>query len=83
MLEASRWQFLGATISADGTTLVGTGWPLAADYYQGYRIDLDQVYVCHDKGKKAKTMKVHFPDEMDDHLASGDTLGLCPGQAPL
>ena len=83
VLEASRWQFLGATISADGTTLVGTGWPLAADYYQGYRIDLDQVYVCHDKGKKAKTMKVHFPDEMDDHLASGDTLGLCPGQAPL
>ena len=83
VLEASRWQFLGATISADGTTLVGTAWPLAADYYQGYRIDLDQVYVCHDKGKKAKTMKVHFPDEMDDHLAAGDTLGLCPGQAPL
>jgi hypothetical protein len=83
VLEASRWQFLGATISADGTTLVGTAWPLAADYYQGYRIDLDQVYVCHDKGKKAKTMKVHFPDEMDEHLASGDAIGLCPGQAPL
>jgi hypothetical protein len=83
VLEASRWQFLGATISADGTTLVGTGWPLAADYYQGYRIDLDQVYVCVDKGKKAKTMKVHFPDEMDDQLAKGAALGLCPGQAPL
>jgi hypothetical protein len=83
VLEASRWQFLGATISADGTTLVGTAWPLAADYYQGYRIDLDQVYVCHDKGKNAKTMKVHFPDEMDNRLASGDTIGLCPGQAPL
>lgn len=83
VLEASRWQFLGATISADGSTLVGTGWPLAADYYQGYRIDLDQVYVCADKGKKAKTMKVHFPDEMDDRLAQGDTIGICPGQGPI
>jgi len=83
VLEASRWQMLGATISGDGRTLAGTGWPLAADYYQGFRIDLDQVYVCHDKGKQAKTMRVGFPDEMDEHLAKGDTLGLCPGQAPI
>ena len=48
-------------VSADGKTLVGTAWPLAADYYQGFRLDLDQVYVCHDKGKNAKTMQVAFP----------------------
>jgi len=83
VLEATNWVFLGAKISADGKTLVGTALPLASDYYQGYRIDLDQVYVCQGKGKAAKTLRVGFPDAMDQFLAKGATIGLCPGDAPL
>jgi len=83
VLEASRWQILGAKVSADGKTLAGTAFPLAADYYHGYRLELDQVYVCHGKGKSATTLRVGFPDAMDQHLANGDTVGFCPGQGPL
>ena len=83
VLEASRWQILGAYVSADGKTLAGTAIPLAADYYQGYRLELDQVYVCHGKGSNANTLRVGFPDAMDQHLAQGDTVGFCPGQGPL
>jgi hypothetical protein len=83
VLEASRWQILGAYVSADGKTLAGTAWPLAADYYHGYRLDLDQVYVCAGKGNKAKTLRVGFPDAMDQHLSQGDAVGFCPGQGPI
>jgi hypothetical protein len=83
VLEASRWQILGAYVSADGKTLAGTAWPLAADYYHGYRLELDQVYVCHGKGSNANTLRVGFPDAMDQHLAQGDTVGICPGQGPI
>jgi hypothetical protein len=41
VLEASRWQILGAYVSADGKTLAGTAWPRAADYYHGFRLELD------------------------------------------
>ena len=79
VLEASRWQILGAYVSADGKTLAGTAWPLAADYYHGFRLELDQVYVCNGK----KTLRVGFPDAMDQHLAQGATVGLCSGQGPI
>jgi hypothetical protein len=83
VLEASRWQILGAYVSADGKTLAGTAWPLAADYYHGYRLELDQVYVCHGNGGNANTLRVGFPDAMDQHFAHGDTVGFCPGQGPI
>jgi len=79
VLEASRWLILGANVSADGKTLAGTGGPLAATSYNGYRLELDQVYVCHGKN----TLRVGFPDAMDQHLAQGDTVGFCPGQGPI
>ena len=83
VLEATNWVFLGAKVSANGKTLVGTATPLAADYYQGFRLELDQVFVCHGKGKAANTLRLGFPDAMDQHLANGDTVGLCPGQGPI
>lgn len=83
VLEATNWVFLGTKVSADGKTLVGTGVPLASDYYQGYRIDLDEVYVCRGKGRAARTLRVGFPDAMEQQLAQGATIGLCPGDAPL
>ncbi len=83
VLEASRWQAMGARVAADGKTLTGTGTPLAADYWQGFRLELDQVYVCHGKGRATSTLRVGFPDAMDQHLSHGDAVGLCPGDAPL
>ncbi|HET9445762.1 MAG TPA: hypothetical protein VFO35_05855 [Steroidobacteraceae bacterium] len=83
VLEMSRWKVLGARVSADGKTLTGTAFPLAADYYHGYRLELDQVFVCHDKHRGGRTLRVGFPDAMDKHLEHGDTIGLCFGDAPL
>ncbi len=83
VLEASRWLIGGASVSADGKTLVGAGVPLAAEYYHAFRLELDQVYVCVGKGRTAQTLRVGFPDAMDQHLAKGASVGICPGQAPL
>jgi uncharacterized membrane protein len=82
VLEMSRWQVLGARVSGNGKVLTGTAFPLAADYYQGYRLELDQVFVCHgNRGRQ--TLRVGFPDAMDAHLRHGDKIGLCPGDRPL
>jgi hypothetical protein len=83
VLEMSRWQILGARVSADGKVLTGAAFPLAADYYHGYRLELDQVFVCHDKHRGGRTLRVGFPDAMDAHLKHGDAIGLCSGDAPL
>lgn len=83
VLEMSRWQVLGARVSGNGRVLTGTAFPLAADYYHGYRLELDQVFVCHDHRRGGKTLQVSFPDGMDAHLKHGDKVGLCAGDAPL
>jgi hypothetical protein len=82
VLEMSRWQVLGARVSGNGKVLTGTAFPLAADYYQGYRLELDQVFVCHGQ-RDRQTVRVGFPDAMDAHLRHGDKIGLCRGDAPL
>jgi hypothetical protein len=83
VLEASRWHVAGAVVSADGKTIAGTAVPLAADYYHGFRLELDQVYVCQGKGASARTLRVGFPDAMDQHLSQGATVGICAGQGPI
>lgn len=83
VLETSRWYLLGGVVSASGKTIAGTGLPIAGNYYQGFRIDLDQVFVCVGKGKAARTMRVSFPAAMDQQLARGATVGFCPGDTPL
>ena len=83
VLEATNWVFLGAKVSGDGKTLYGTAFPLAANYYQGYRISLDQVFVCKGTGSAATTLRVGFPKEMDEALKRGAKIGLCPADAPL
>jgi hypothetical protein len=83
VLEASRWKIMGAEVAANGKVLAGTAAPLAADYVHAFRLELDQVYVCQGKGTTAKTLRVGFPDAMDQFLAQGATVGLCPGDAPL
>ena len=83
VLEATNWVFLGAKVSGDGKTLYGTAFPLAASYYQGYRISLDQVFVCKGNGSAATTLRVGFPKQMDVELKRGAKIGLCPADAPL
>jgi uncharacterized membrane protein len=83
VLEASRWLILGARVSGSGKTLIGTALPLAADYWHGFRLDLDQVFVCHGQGSGSKTLRVGFPEALDLHLSHRDTVGFCPGQGPL
>ena len=82
VLEMSRWQVLGARVSGNGKVLTGTAFPLAADYYQGYRLAIDHVFVCHGPGLR-ETLSVEFPGAMDQHLKHGDAFGLCKGDAPL
>ncbi len=83
VLEMSRWHVLGARVSGNGKVLTGTAFPLAADYYHGYRLALDQVFICHEKRRGGKTLQVGFPEAMDAHLRHGDAIGFCPGDAPL
>ena len=61
VLEATNWVFLGARVSGDGKTLYGTAFPLAASYYQGFRISLDQVFVCHAGNGGARTTARGLP----------------------
>ena len=89
VLEATNWVFLGAKVSGDGKTLIGTAFPLGSDYWQGFRVDLDQVFVCHGAGQgknggtTSEDLRVDFPKVMNEHLSHGDKFGLCRRDAPL
>ncbi len=83
VLEMARWHVLGARVSGNGKVLVGTAIPLAADYYQGYRLDLENVLVCHRAGGRGETLGVPFPEGMDEHLLHGDAVGFCRLDAPI
>ena len=69
-----------ASIDADGTTHIGTGaGPRGA---AGWKIDLDKVNICHappGNPRNTQTISVPFVDIMADHLAHGDTIGVCQG----
>lgn len=67
-----------ASISADGTTHVGTG--VSQRGAAGWKIELDKVNVCHAPPgslKNAKTINVPFLGAMGEHLKHGDTVGVC------
>ena len=66
-------------VSSNGTVLAGT-----AATVQGsvpYRIEIPKAIVCHKSpgGRNTAThnLDVTFPGGLDEHLAHGDTLGLC------
>jgi Matrixin len=66
-------------ISADGTTIAGTG--VGFQFYGGWVLDLHKAFVCHATGSgsgQRQTISVAFPKAFDTHLADGDTPGRCP-----
>ncbi|HEX6279324.1 MAG TPA: hypothetical protein VFZ49_04845, partial [Pyrinomonadaceae bacterium] len=67
-----------ASISADGTTHIGTGaGPRGA---AGWKIELDKVNICHappGNPANAHSINVSFRSSMRLHLRHGDTIGVC------
>jgi hypothetical protein len=65
------------SISADGTTIAGTG--VGFQYYGGWVLDMHKAFVCHigSLTGKPETISVDFPQAFDQHLANGDTPGRC------
>ena len=68
------------SISADGTTHVGTG--VSPRGLAGWKIKLDKVNICHAPSgnpSNEHTITVPFIDTMGEHLRHGDTIGVCTG----
>ncbi len=76
---ASDWLLMTAgTVSGDGT-VVG-GWGYSPYSRQGWIVKMPKIVICHaPKGNLSnkKTIDVAWPDGLADHLAHGDTIGLC------
>jgi hypothetical protein len=83
VLEMARWQVLGARVSGDGKVLTGTAFPLAGDYYQGYRLELDQVLSATTSAMAAVGRSGRLPGCDGCVPEHGDAIGLCPGDAPF
>ena len=70
-----------ASLSGDGHTVAGGAFSPYS--IQGYVVSMPKVVVCHDtpatktKPGTKNTIDVAFPDSLADHLAHGDTIGLC------
>ena len=67
------------SMSADGTVWVGQMKDGSGTH--PYRIEIPKAIVCHkspgNPNGKVKDLAVSFPGGLTDHLAHGDTLGLC------
>lgn len=69
------------SISGDGHTIAGSAFSPYS--LQGYVVEMPKVVVCHHTPGTKKnparknTLDVTFPDDLENHLAHGDTIGLC------
>ena len=67
-------------LSADGTIWAGSS-ATALFGTVPWRIEIPKAIVCHksagNPNAKAKNLDVAFPGGLDEHLAHGDTIGLC------
>lgn len=76
---APGWQLTSApAVSDDGQTIGGVGFsPLGQ---QGFLVRIETAIVCHTPAKKPsvhRSTAVAFPKAFGEHLAHGDTMGLC------
>ncbi len=73
----SLWE--PTSMSDDGKTIAGWGAGFLGP--AGWVLKIDTVFVCHSgvRGKsRGETVSVDFPQEFDQHLSHGDTIGRCP-----
>jgi hypothetical protein len=78
----SLWE--PGSISDDGRTI--GGWGNGFLNAAGWVLRIDTAFVCHHsreaseggKSHSGETKKVQFPEEFDERLARGDTVGRCP-----
>ena len=76
----SLWE--PSAVSDDGRTI--GGWGVGFLAAAGWVLQIDTAFVCHHPVSKAGTMhagvtsSVEFPNEFDERLAAGDTVGRCP-----
>jgi hypothetical protein len=63
------------SVSNDGRTISGWGYGFLGP--AGWVLRIDTAFVCHHKSNSGETQKVAFPEEFDEHLARGDTVGRC------
>jgi Matrixin len=78
---SSLWE--PQSVSNDGRTISGWGYGFLGP--AGWVLRIDTAFVCHHsreaseggKSNSGETKKVEFPEEFDEHLARGDTVGRC------
>jgi probable HAF family extracellular repeat protein len=69
------------SVSGTGETVSGNA--LTPNGFQGYVVDMPKAVICHytkgtpRKPSKRNSVAVDFPEALEDHLAHGDTVGLC------
>jgi hypothetical protein len=77
----SLWE--PTSVSNDGRTIAGWGYGFLGP--AGWVLRIDTAFVCHHtleasqggKPNSGETKKVEFPEEFDERLAHGDTVGRC------
>ncbi|HXI02645.1 MAG TPA: hypothetical protein VNI57_05660 [Candidatus Saccharimonadales bacterium] len=79
---APGWALAGiSSVSGDGHTIAGGAYSPYS--IQGYVVQIPKVVICHttrgtrNRPGRKNTIDVTFPDGLADHLAHGDTIGLC------
>ena len=76
---APDWLLGGAgRLAGDGKTM--GGWAATPFGYQGWFVRMPKVVLCHSnptKREDRKTLLVDFPAALPDHMAHGDTIGIC------
>ena len=76
---AQDWILASAgRLSGDGRTM--GGFAATPFGFQGWIVRMPKVVLCHSNPvnrKEKKTLVVDFPAALPDHLAHGDTIGIC------
>jgi len=81
-----QWVSLWSPTAISDNGKVIAGWGVGFQYYAGWVLKIDKVFICHHdddeprahRKHSGETLHVEFPREFDEHLEHGDTVGPCP-----
>jgi uncharacterized membrane protein len=81
-----QWVSLWSPTAISDNGKVIAGWGVGFQYYAGWVLKIDKVFICHHdddeprahRKHSGETLHVDFPREFDEHLEHGDTVGPCP-----